>query len=230
MKKLIAISLFTVWLAATSSFGQGYFIFGTAKSQAYDGFTTLGVSTLSTSVDTAFLWAPANTTPDVAAATGLASTPTSGNSSTFPIGSYYAPYQAWNAILDGQFTLAVNNDTSALVTQPTAANGTINYNGNAPFPVAGTTPNTTYTVYMISWDAYYATPALAAAAFGGTGSAVGWSTPFQYTAYTQISVLITSMTGLAANFGTFGPVPEPATLALAALGGLSLLAFRHRIK
>jgi len=228
MKKIIALNLLAGWLAATAAFGQGYFTFETGKSQAYDGFTTPGVSTLSTNVDTSFLWGPTNTTPDVAKLTGLASTPANGNSSTFPPYLYYA-YQAWNAILDGQFTLATNNYTGALVTQRTAANGSIAYNFIVSFPVTGTIPGATYTVYMISWDAQYATPQLAAAANGGYGSAVGWSTPFQYT-----PVIANGdsplMAGVAAGFGTFAPpvAPEPTTLTLAVVGGLTLLAFRRK--
>ena len=83
---------------------------------------------------------------------------------------------------------------------------------------------------MIGWDAHYATPALAAAANGGQGAALGWSLPFQYTAGTQISFALTNILPFGNNFGTLPPVPEPAPMARAALGGLSLLAFRRRIK
>jgi hypothetical protein len=179
MKKIIALNLLGGWLAATAAFGQGYFNFQTSKSQAYDGFTTPGVSTLSTNVDVSFLWSPVNTTPDVATATGLASTPANGTSYSYGLGHYYySTHSAWNAILDGQFTLATNNSTGALVSQTTRANGSLTYNSGVNFPVTGTTGNTTYTIYMISWDAQYATPQLAAAANGGYGSAVGWAHRF----------------------------------------------------
>jgi len=222
MKKIIALSLFTLSLAAASASGQGYFLFNSAKSQVYDGFTTAGVSTLAATVNTTFLWAPANTVPTVA--NFLASTPANGNSNTLEL---YTVASVWSAILDGQFTLAVNNNTSTLVTQVTSANGAIVYNNSTAFPVTGTTPGITYTLYEISWDAQYATPALAAAANGGLGSAVGWSAPAQYTAVTQIGIP-QLMSGLFPSFGTFVPAPEPATLALAGLGGLALLAFRRR--
>ena len=222
MKKIITLNLLAVWLATAAAFGQGYFNFVTGKSQAYDGFTTPGVFVLSTTVNTTFLWGPTNATPDVAAATSHASSPTNWITGVISQGWYV--YNAWNAIPDGQFTLATNSSTSALVTQRTAANGSIAYNGGASFGVAGTTGNTTYAIYLISWDAQFATPQLAAA----SGTAVGWSTPFLY-----LSGVIPSSSNLnmssAPGFGTSAPpVPEPATLTLAVLGGLSLLAFRRK--
>jgi len=222
MKKLIAISLFTAGLAATSAFGQGYFTFTGLTRTVWDGFSTPGNgSILAATVDTAFLWAPANTTPDVATVTGVASTPTNNSS---PLYNGFSTPQAWSAILDGQFTLATNNNTGALASVLCGATGFISYLGGTPFPVAGTTGGVTYTVYIIGWDAQYATPALAAAAFGG----VGWSSPFQYTS--AVGVIGTPPPMPRSDFGVIGPVPvpEPATLALAALGGLSLVAFRPR--
>lgn len=227
MKKIIAISLLMGWLAATSAFGQGYFSFYTGKSQeVWDGFTSPGVnvSILAATVNTAFLWAPANTVPTVD--NPLTSTPTNRSSLLY---DGLSVSQSWAAILNGQFTPAVNNTTGALASALCSLNGTIAYLNGAAFPVTGTTPNTSYTVYMIGWDANYATPALAAAAYGGLGAAVGWSNPFQYTSVNSIGTP-NSMVGQAAPFGTFGPVPEPGTFALATLGGLSLLAFRHRKK
>jgi len=219
MKKIIAISLMTVSLAATSAFAQGYFTFQTGKSQAYDGFTTAGVSTLSSKVDTSFLWAAGT----VATPMPIASTPTSGNSQTT---EPYTAAQAWAAILaGGTWTIAQNAGTSATVVQATAANGGIAYNGGVSFGVTGTSPSTTYSLFMISWDGTYATPALAAAA----GAAVGWSSVFQQASLTSIGTG-PNFTGLAPGFGTFVPaaVPEPATIALAGLGGLALLALRRK--
>ncbi len=195
----------------------------TGKSQAYDGFTTPGVSALSTNVDMTFLWAPANTTPDIVGYTGLASTPANGVNG---YGRSHFSFWDWTKILDGQFTLATNSSTGFLATQRTLANGAITYNGGANFPVTGTTGNTTYTIYMISWDAQYATPEIAAA----NNSALGWSTPFQYTSGLNVASSLPTMSGVVASFGTFflDVTPEPTTLALAVVGGLSLLACRRK--
>jgi hypothetical protein len=110
--------------------------------------------------------------------------------------------------------------------------------GGVQFPLAGTTGGLTYTLYMIGWDANYATPALAAAAYGGAGAAVGWSVPFQITlGLSAIDVNAPDFPGAsstAAQFGTISTIvataPEPASTTLALLGGLSLLALRRNKK
>jgi len=219
MKKIVSIGLVAVSLAATSAFGQGYFIYATGKSQAYDGFTTAGVSTLDTKVNTAFLWAAASTATPMP----IASTPTTG---TNGMSESYIAATAWTDILTGGFTLAQNAGSgNANVTAFTAANGGIAYNGSQSFGVTGTSPDTVYSVFIIGWDGQYATAAAAAAA----NAAVGWSTVFQYTSKTSIGTG-TSMSALGANFGVFAPatVPEPASMALAALGGAALLMIRRR--
>jgi len=222
MKKIIAISLLTVSVAATSAFGQGYFQFTSGKSQVYDGFTTAGVSALGATVNVGFLWGAASTTPSIATVTGLASTPKTGNSQT---AESYTVAQAWSAILDGSFTLAQNASGNTLVVTTSTATGGLQYNGGVGFGVTGTSPGSAYTIYEISWSSQYATPQLAQAA----GGAVGWSTPLQYTAVSSIGTPQT-MVGSFASYGTFIPaaVPEPATIALAGLGGLALLALRRK--
>jgi hypothetical protein len=223
MKKIIALSVLAATIASTSAFGQGYFILNSGKSQAYDGFTTPGVSAPASTMNVAFLWAAASTTPTVS--TLLASTPTTGNSTTL---ESYTVAQAWADILNGQFTFAVNSSTASLVTATTTSTGVVSYNGGQSFGVVGTSPTTAYTVYEIAWSSAYATPALAAAANGGLGSAVGWSPALQYTAATATDQTQTAM-GFS-KYGVFIPatVPEPGTLALAALGGAAMLFIRRK--
>src|ERR1017187_3187001 len=166
MKKIIAISLVTVSNAGTSAFGQGYFQFTSGKSQAYDGFTTPGVSALGPTVNVAFLWAAASTTPAVDLL-ATHSIPT-GNSTTTAASVGYTAAQAWTAILTGPFTLAHNSADSSLVTALTSTTGAVSYNGGGASGILGTAPGA-YTIYEISWSSAYATPALAAAANGGLG-------------------------------------------------------------
>ncbi len=216
MKKIIALSLLAVTLASTSAFGQGYFIFSSGKSQVWDGFTTAGTSAIGATENTAFLWAAASTSTPMP----LASTPTNGTSLT---PESYTVAQAWTTILSGAFTLAQNSSGNTLVVSPTLSNGSISYNSGVSFGVTGTAINTTYSVFEIAWNSAYATPALAAA----NNSAVGWSSVFQYAAVDTVGFANTMPT---TKFGVFTPasVPEPGTMALAALGGASLLLFRRR--
>jgi len=222
MKKIIAFSLVAASLVATSSFGQGYFQLTSGKSQAYDGFTTPGVAALGATVDVSFMWAAAATTPTIDTLISAQSIKLGTNGQT---GLNYTAATAWGAILNNQFTLATNSGTGNMVAALTSATGVINYNGGSGFGVTGTTAGTTYTIYEIAWSSAYADPFAAAAA----NAAVGWSAPIQYTAVSSIGTPQTTL-GAFPSFGTFAPAaaPEPSTMALAALGGASLLLFRRR--
>jgi len=214
MKKLLIITALTTSLAGLTAFGQGYVQFTTAKSQVWDQLDDGGTATLTTNINTAFLWAANGSVPVAASIYG--SSPVTG----FPI---YTMSSAWTAILtDPNFTLAVNNNNSLMAIQRTTATGAINYNAGAAFPVAGMSAGITYNLFIIGWDGAYATPVLASAANAG----VGWSAPFNYTAraFTEVP---DSMLGLTPAFGVWG-VPEPSTLALAGLGALSLWLVRRR--
>ena len=235
MKKIINASVLSAMLLLSiSSYGQGYFDFVTGKSQAYDGFTTAGVSALSSQVTVSFLWAAAST---AAVGLPLTSTPITGNSTTV---ESYTTTTAWAAILASGFTPAVYTNISTLVFTPVAqrtlANGGVSFNGGASFGVVGTAgqnqgqvSGVTYSVFLVGWGGGYANIAAAAAA----GAAVGWSSVFQYTSGINSGATVGNFSSLSPNFGVFtpagaGPVPEPSTMALAALGGASLLLFRRR--
>jgi len=170
---------------------------------------------LSTNVNVAFLWAANGSVPTVS--TLMTSTPP-GYADTLGLSA-----MAWEDILaDPNFTLAVNNANSGVAVAQSAANGSLNYNGGAAFGVSGTSPGVTYSLFMIGWSTAYATPAIAAA----TDSFVGWSAPFSYRCY-QLTEAPTSFAGLTGQFGV-GGLPEPSTLVLASLGGLTLLLLRRR--
>ena len=217
MKKIIVIiSLFST-LSGISTFGQGYFQFVAGKSQVWDGFSLVTTAQRASTVNVAFLWGPNGNVPLVDAI--LPGVPTNAT----VLNSTWSTAAAWNDILnDPNFTLAVDNNTSATAITRTFSSGAIYYNSGNVFTVSGTTPSTTYSLFMIGWDGNYSTPQLAAAA----DAAVGWSQAFQYTATSQTTVP-NSMVGVTPPFGVVG-APEPTTLALAGLGILSLLAFRRR--
>jgi hypothetical protein len=216
MKKLVLIGTL---LVGVSAFGQGYFTFTSGKSIVYNGFTG-GAAALNTAVNTSFLWA-ANTAA-VPLVAGIAS---AVPSSTTVASSSWTAADAWTAILtDPNFVLAVNNNNNALAVQRTTSAGGISYNAGASFPILGTTAGTAVRIFEIAWNGAYATPSLAQNA-ASTDGYVGWAPAFTYTptVFTATPVGFTSVA-----FGTGGIVPEPSTIALAGLGGLSLLLFRRR--
>lgn len=226
MKKILTIGLVVASFAATSSFGQGYFQFQTAKSQAYDGSGATAV--LAATVDVTFLWAPVGTANSGILATGSSKT---GNNTTTSTQAGYTDAQAWTAILGSGFTPAVNSANSTPAILLTAANGYVNYNGGASFGVTGTSSpsgTTQYALFMVGWTGGYADLATAAS----NHAPVGWSTVFTYTAgqngSSSVANFATAAPGTA--FGVFSPVvvPEPTTLALAGLSGASLLLFRRK--
>ena len=199
IKKLIRLSAVFALVIELSAFGQGYFQFSTAKSQVYDGFST-GTAHVGTTVNVAFLWAPAGTTPMVASVPGLGTNYVAAATTTAT--SAYTTSAAWNAILhDPNFTLAVNSGTgNSLVIVRSTTSGAIAYNSGNAFPgPLSTTPATAYTLFVIGWDAAYATPNAAAEA----GASVGWSRAFAYTA-TSLNATPNNMVGLTPAFGVAG--------------------------
>ena len=222
MKKTIALTVIAASLVGSSAFAQGYFNFTSGKSQVYDGSGAAAV--LASTVDVALFWGPASTTPAVDAL-ATQSLKLGNNTTSQNTVGYTAP-TAWADILSGTFTMGVNAATSGNVIALSSATGALAYNSSASFGILNTVAGTSYTLYEVSWlAADGATPTAAAAA----GSPVGWSAPIQYTAVSSIGTP-QNTSGLFASFGTFVPVPapEPATLALAGLGGASLLLFRRK--
>ena len=218
MKKLVVIATVAATLAGISAFGQGYFAVSAGPSSVWTSTSLPGGPTRGpASYDVALLWAPGSgVTPLVDSL--MASTPTNF------AGSVNGAL-AWTDILnDGNFQLAYRNTDSTAVQVANGANGSFSYNAATSFPISGTgAGGGTATLFLIAWSNAYATPALAAAA----GSILGWSAPFNYNYTSSIG---TPPTILAAGFTPFGvaAVPEPTTMALAGLGGLSLLLFRRR--
>ena len=210
MKRISVITSLVVSVAGFSAFGQGYFEFSTGKSQAWDE-----TAHTSSTIDVAFLWGAQGAVPEVETlANGVPTT-----------GTFLNPAVAWTAILyDPNFQLAVNSGAgNSLASVLCTSAGGISYNGGNAFagPLA-TSPGVTYTLFMISWNSAYATPALAAAA----NTFLGWSQAFDYTA-TALTASPNNMVGITPPFGMV-VMPEPATMALAGLGGVSWWLFRRR--
>jgi len=221
MKKIIALTILAATFAATSAFSQGYLSLTVSKSGTWDDFTTPGTPTTDTSIDVAMFWAAASTTPTV----------DSIETSTPKNGTLTSTAAAWADLAgvgnNNNFTLGVNANTSANIQAQVAANGG---NGFGVVGVTGTSAGTSYTVFFVGWNNVGGTVNTLAAA-AAANVAVGWSAPV------QVPFLGSSDPNLsldAPSFAQFGVltspavVPEPGTMALAGLGGLSLLAFRRK--
>ena len=227
---LILLALITT-LAAGSASGQGYFKFSSTKSAVWDGSGAGAI--LSTRVEVALLWAIANTpSPFAGGAIGLNAVPISYGSST--VVSWAAP-QAANALAASSFTFATSATTPSPGGTPiigfTSSTGAVSFNSGARFDtVGGPGPAQTYTLMLVSWDRAYPSFSAAATAITaqGTAAMIGWSAPVQVQSGSALNdPNISSINFL--QFGTFVVVdPEPGTLALTALGGVSLLIFRRR--
>jgi hypothetical protein len=218
MKKIIALTILAATFAATSAFSQGYLSLTVSKSGTWDDFTTPGTPATDTQIDVAMFWAAAATTPTVDSIATF----------TPKTGSLASTSAAWADLAGAgnanNFTLGVNANTSANIQAQVSASGG---NGFGVVGVTGTSPGTSYTVFFVGWNNVGGTiNTLAAAAAANV--AVGWSAPV------QVPFLGSSDPNLSVDapaFGQFGvvtSVPEPGTMALAGLGGLSLLAFRRK--
>jgi hypothetical protein len=229
MKKLVLISTLVASLAGLSAFGQGYFNFSGNKSAVWDGTGSTDVRDSLLTV--AFMWAPAAETTKVGTDTtlqtsgvALAGVPNTMNSGN----SIYQASAAWADILSDPnfvFGLDANTSSSLVAYQLTLTTGGYQFIGQPPstssFGVAGTSSATTYSIYEVAWSGGYATPSLAEAGH----AYVGWSTVLQYT---FLASTASPNTPVWTQMAVAGLVPEPSTLVLAGLGGLSLLLFRRR--
>jgi hypothetical protein len=224
MKKLIL----TIALATTigsAVFAQGSFIFQTGARYLWDDWSALAPKADASNNFALFI---GTGTPSVVQAGGGG---VATNAVALPGGLTIA--QAWSDILgDSSFLLATNSSTAGgVIGGPTSLVGGISYLGGATFLVNGTASSGgTATLYVVGWSDLYATPQAAALA----GSPVGWSTAFSYAYAAGPNPGPAGTPGndssVLSPFGVFAPVPEPTTIALASLGGLSLLAFRRRNK
>ncbi len=224
MNKFISIASLIASFSCVSAFGQlqGYALFDARPFTVWEGFTapTLSQLTPASAVNEAFLWGPSGDVPMVESILNGVPTNSTVLNSTWSVAA------AWTDILnDPNFTLGVNNNSGAVAVASSSRLGGIEY-GDGTFPVTGTTASnqfagSTYTFFVIGWDANYSTPQSAAAA----SAAVGWSQPFSYTVEGPIG---TPPVMPVVPFGIAGIIPEPSTIELAVLGGLSLLWFRRR--
>ncbi len=173
-------------------------------------------------INVALLWAPSGTANPFS----LANTPTTEPFGTTPGTDWPlipttggTAVNGWNLAMDA----GGDGETAGTVVQvQTTSRGVVAYNVSLSFDVTGTTVGQNLELMLVGWNSTYATPGSAA----GGGSAIGWSYLSSYTMFGQTDPNIA--TPVIANFGVFPAIPEPTTLALAGLGGLSLLLIRRK--
>jgi len=249
MKKQIALLATVLAASGMTAFGQDWVLFSAANTtkEIWDESTTPGVGTVvptSGEYDVTFLWA-ATTVSDPLANIGTqlaaqGGTPT-GQVATNGVSSTGAALSTIQTMLGAGWSIANNtasgNGTAAtgLAITTTGTTGKItpyNLNGTTgqPFQISGVTIGSGQfiQIVVIAWNA--------AATLGNGASTFASVADFGYTSSFQIAVGTTSTDPLInASFNSLGynsfgvaPVPEPTTLALAGLGGLSMLFLRRR--
>lgn len=220
MKKFaLAITLFAA--IDMNALADGYVEFDASKSYVWDEFTTPGTGVVAPGdVTVTFLWALVGT-PDPLGA-GVATNgvfSTTGGWST--VSSMIS--SGWNIAEDAGNG---NAEADVAVNSSGPVKGGFGYGSGPPLPLAGTTGGDTYEFVVIGWDNLMGATTLEEGMAEDVPMA--WSNGFDYVtgATLEAPVLIFSQSGMD-PFGVV-PVPEPATLALAGLGGLSLLIVRRK--
>ncbi|MGB8369232.1 MAG: PEP-CTERM sorting domain-containing protein [Verrucomicrobiia bacterium] len=223
MKKTLVLATLVAFVCV-SSYGQGSIYYNGFLHGVGNNYTTPGTVTYNTGIDVELFYAPASTTTAVSAI---------ANSSS-PASLTYNIATAWADIMGNmptfQYVDGTNSPVGPAVFQ-SAANGGGSYNNAVNFTAANLTAGTTYTFYEVAWytgaSGQYST---LASANGNTY--VGWSQAFQYTPVATtgspppVPALVNA--ALVGDYLVGGIIPEPTTIALAGLGGLSLLLFRRR--
>ena len=216
MKKLTAILALTV-VTAASSFAQGYITLNSSTKYIFDNFTTPGTAVKNANINVGFIWLAGSS--QVYSALG-----SSGTTAQVGISS---PWSSLTTLSGGWNWGSLNGTT--VFTAPTIgtagpAQGSIA--GGSQAAVFQGSTSEAITVYLVAWSSAYSSPSAASTA----GSAIGWSAPINYTTGSSGIPGVTLAVAGMSNFyvDTIAPTPEPGTMALAALGGASLLLFRRR--
>ncbi|HEX3626374.1 MAG TPA: PEP-CTERM sorting domain-containing protein [Verrucomicrobiae bacterium] len=224
MKKQIAILAAIFVAGGLSAFGQGYVNFTTGGGFVYDEFTTPGSDVASSAtVDVTFLWATTGATDLFG--TGVATT--GSNSGATGFGEL-------STMLSSGWSIAYNVggaspvEAQVLTSSSGLAKGGINYSSSFALGTstgADSTAGGTYQFVVVGWNAAAGSTLEAAMA---DASAFGWSSSFQYASGASSSSPVSALSSSGLSKFGVAPVPEPTTLALAGLGGLSMLFLRRR--
>jgi hypothetical protein len=239
MKKQIALLAAVLAVSGFTALGQGYVTLSTGTGQFWNEYTTPGVGIRdNTGLDVAFLWAPSGTS-DLLASQGTSQYQSSTGGAvanqvaTNGVASISAAGSLSNIvtmITTGGWAFATNDTTGSagfntLISGGDTSKGAYTYaNGLAGglVQILGASGAENIELIAVAWNA-------SAASLTAAGD-IGWSNPISYLTGASSTdpnggVSLTAMN----QFGTAViAVPEPTTLALAGLGGLSMLFLRRR--
>jgi hypothetical protein len=222
MKKPLVLIIPLCAAFGTNAFADGYVLFFTAPHNVYDEFTTPGMGVVSRGDVTAtFLWALTGTADPLGtevATTGVNYTANNWSTVSSMLSS------GWNIAED-----AGNGNAEAdVATINGVQQGAIIYNEGTYFQLANTGGGDTYQFAVIGWDNLGGATTLEEGMIEDVP--MGWSNPFNYATGATATATVEEFSQSGMNPFGIAPVPEPATLALAGLGGLSLLVVRRAAK
>jgi hypothetical protein len=239
MKKQIAILATLIAASGFTAFGQDYLQFNQAGTKlVWDESTTPGVGVEPGTVgeyEMAFLWAPVATADDLsnlgnAGNFGLNGTGAASDQvATNTVASTAVGVAEIQTMLGAGWNIGEVFGGSTIIETTTSTKGSMTaYNGSAPVELAGTSGNNSGTdieMIFIAWNAS-ATLGSGATTFSSVAD-LGWSNPFNEEVGSSAGDANAGSETAVNDFGV-APTPEPTTLALAGLGGLSMLFLRRR--
>jgi len=208
MKKSILLGVIGLAACAATSYGQGFVILD--NYGATGGLVSYGPNVPQNGVSV----------PNGTLGTGLLS--------GWTVGLYYVLGTPAISDLPGTADplapLVLGSGTGATVAVYDTTFTAGEFQAGDPFQVPGGAAGGQVTLELIAYDT------AAGSWAGALGGYRGHSAPFVLTMQAGLTIPPTAQVGPA--FSTFGvalaPIPEPGTLALAGLGGLSLLLFRRK--
>jgi len=247
MKKQIALLATIIVASGFSAFGQDWVTIGTASSKfVYDEFTTpsVGVVAGANDINIEVLWAPVGTSDPLTSVgttgnMGLNGSAANDQVATNGVTSVGNPIATITSMLAGSWQLVTNLSsgsgsatTGLLVDTTTGVQGgktggqITQFNGGSPIQITTTATGATgSSIEMIILGLNGSATSYL------TAADLGWSNPFSNPiGLTQGDVNSDTLQSASGEMNMFGvaAVPEPTTLALAGLGGLSMLFLRRR--
>jgi hypothetical protein len=221
MKKLVVL-LITVFTAiGINAFAQdGYVAFQAPGHNIYD-VSSSGVGVPAPGdVSVTFLWA----------LTGIAD-PLGAGVPTNGLNYVVDDYGTIESMISSDWIIAHDASNGGVeadvaVGSTGVVRGDFAYDSGTSFQLAETTAGDTYEFIVIGWDNQFGATTLEEALTEGVP--IGWSSEFDYaTGASSISADENFIESGEAPFGV-DSMPEPTSLALAGLGGLSMLLVRRR--